>query len=126
MRKILVFIFCMISLNCFSQIKKESTKIVDSISKIINENVTFASWYVDKDTIKITQFTIYDNICKTYKHFYIEDIKKYYPTLLNLLTTKVKSPFSSTYRSDVDNVDSIQSLNLRYWPNFARVAKSNR
>ena len=115
MRKILVFIFCMISLNCFSQIKKESTKIVDSISKIINENVTFASWYVDKDTIKITQFTIYDNICKTYKHFYIEDIKKYYPILL---TTNFQLPFSSTYRSNIDNINRVHSIDFRYRPNL--------
>lgn len=126
MKKILILILFLISLNCFSQTEKKSIRIVELVSKMINKNVTFVSWYEENDTIKITQFTTYDKSNKTYKHFYSEEIKKYYPTLLELLTTKVQSPFSSPYRSDVDNVDSIQSLNLRYRPNFARVAKSNR
>lgn len=118
MKKALVLILLLISSNCFSQRKNESVKIVDSISKIINKHVTFVSWYVENDTIKITQFTTYDNVNKKYEHFYIEDIKKYYPILLNLLTTKIQNPLSSSHRSHVDDIDGIQSFNLRYRTNL--------
>ena len=114
MKKILILILSLISLNCFSQTEKKPIRIVDLISKMIDKNVTFVSWYEENDTIKITQFTTYDNINKTYKHFCTEDIKKYYPTLLDLLTPKVQHPLSSPHRSDVDDIDSIQSLNLKY------------
>jgi len=114
MKKILVLILLLISSNCFSQTEKKPIKIVDLISKMINKNVTFVSWYEENDTIKITQITTYDNINKTYKHFYTKDIKKYYPILLNLLTSKIQSPLSGPYRSDVDDINCIQSLNLKY------------
>ena len=107
MKKVLILILSLISLNSFSQVKDEPTKIIDSISKIINKHVTFVSWYVENDTIKITQFTTYNNVNKKYEHFYIEDIKKYYPILLNLLTTKIQNPLSSSHRSNVDDIDSI-------------------
>ena len=79
MKKVLILILSLISLNSFSQVKDEPTKIIDSISKIINKHVTFVSWYVENDTIKITQFTSYDNINKRYENYYIKDIKKNYP-----------------------------------------------
>ena len=114
MKKILILILSLISLNCFSQTENKPIRIVDLISKMINKNVTFVSWYEENDTIKITQLTTYDKIDKTYKHFYSEDIKKYYPTLLDLLTPKIQHPLSSPYRRDVDDIDSIQTLNLKY------------
>lgn len=118
MKKVLILTLSLISLNCFSQKKEESTKIIDSVSKIINKKVTFISWYVENDTVKITQFTTYDKVSKTYTHFYLEDIQKYYPILLNLLTTKIQNPLSSSHRSNVDDIDSIQSINLRYRTNL--------
>jgi len=90
MKKALILILSLISLNCFSQIKEEPTKIIDLISKIINKNATFVSWHIENDTIKITQFRTYDNITKRYEDFYIEYIKKYYPMLLNLPATKLE------------------------------------
>ena len=115
MKKVLILTLSLISLNCFSQKKEESTKIIDSVSKIINKKVTFISWYVENDTVKITQFTTYDKVSKTYTHFYLEDIQKYYPILL---TSKFQLPFSSTYRSNVDNINRIHSINFKYWPNL--------
>ena len=79
MKKALILVLSLISLNCFSQMKEEPTKIINSISKIINKNVTFVSWHIENDTIKITQFTSYDNINKRYENYYIKDIKKNYP-----------------------------------------------
>lgn len=117
MKKVLILTLSLISLNCFSQKKEESTKIIDSISKIINKHVTFVSWYVENDTVKITQFTTYDNVNKKYEHFYIEDIKKYYPILL---TTNFQLPFSSTYRSNIDNINRVHSIDFRYRPNLKR------
>lgn len=114
MKKVLILALSLISLTCFSQKKEESTKIIDSVSKIINKKVTFVSWYIENDTVKITQFTTYDRVSKTYTHFHIEDIKKYYPSLLGLLTPKVQHPLSSPHRSDVDDIDGIQSLNFKY------------
>ena len=96
MKKVLILVLSLISLNCFSQIKEEPTKIIDLISKIINKNVTFVSWYIENDTIKITQFTTYDNIIKRYENFYIEYIKKYYPILLNLPATKLEKILKMT------------------------------
>jgi len=115
MKKVLILALSLISLTCFSQKKEESRKIIDSVSKIINKNVTFVSWYVENDTVKITQFTTYDRVSKTYTHFYIEDIKKYYPILL---TTNFQLPFSSTYRSNVDNINRVHSIDFRYRPNL--------
>jgi len=119
MKKTLILIFSLISLSCFSQTEKKPIRIVDLISKMINKNVTFVSWYEENDTIRITQFTTYDNTNKTYKHFYSEDIKKYYPTLLDLLTPKVQRPSSSPYRRNVDDIDSIQTLNFKYRTNLS-------
>lgn len=115
MKKILFLSLCLISWNAFSQINGEPKKIIDSISKIINKNITFVSWYVENDTVKITQFTTYDRVSKTYTHFYIEDIKKYYPILL---TTNFQLPFSSTYRSNIDNINRVHSIDFRYRPNL--------
>lgn len=115
MKKILILILSLISLSCFSQTEKKPIRIVDLISKMINKNVTFVSWYEENDTIKITQFTTYDRVSKTYTHFYLEDIQKYYPILL---TSKFQLPFSSTYRSNVDNINRIHSINFKYWPNL--------
>jgi hypothetical protein len=89
MKKILVLVLLLISFNSFSQRKTEPSIVIDSISKIINKKVTFVSGSVENDTIKINQITIYDVHRKIYEHLYIEDIKKYYPKLLNLFTTKV-------------------------------------
>jgi len=96
MKKALILILSLISLNCFSQIKEEPTKIIDLISKIINKNATFVSWHIENDTIKITQFRTYDNITKRYEDFYIEYIKKYYPMLLNLPATKLEKTLKLT------------------------------
>ena len=115
MKKILILILSLISLSCFSQTEKKPIRIVDLISKMINKNVTFVSWYEENDTIKITQFTTYDRVSKTYTHFYLEDIQKYYPILL---TSKFQLPFSSTYRSNVDNINRIHSIDFKYWPNL--------
>ena len=107
MKKVLILVLSLISLNCFSQKKDESSTIIDSVSKIINKNVTFVSWYVENDTIKITQFTTYDKVKKMYEHFYLEDIKKYYPILLGLFTKKTYTPSSGSNWTNINNINHI-------------------
>lgn len=87
MKRILFLILLVISSNCFSQIKKESTHtfyLPDSVSKIINKHVTLVLYQVHNDTISVVQFTIDDYEKKELIHFYLDDIKKYYPILLKL------------------------------------------
>lgn len=123
MKKILIILLSLISFNSFSQKKDETIKIIDSVSKVIKKHVTFISWYVENDTVKITQLTTYDRVSKTYTHFYLEDIQKYYPTLT---TTKIQFPLSGTHRSNVDNVNGIQSIDFRYWSNFSTISNTDR
>lgn len=123
MKKILIILLSLISFNSFSQKKDETLKIIDSVSKVIKKHVTFISWYVENDTVKITQLTTYDRVSKTYTHYYSEDIQKYYPTLI---TTKIQLPLSGPYRSNVDNVNRIQSIDFRYWSNFSTSSNANR
>ena len=118
MKKILVVLLLLISSSCIGQKKTDSLTIVDSISKLINKKVTFVGWYVERDSIKITQITIYDEKKKTYQHLYISDLKKEYPILENLGTTKIQLPLSGSDWRYVDYINSIFPLNLKNWTNF--------
>lgn len=113
MKKILFLIFLTISTSCFSQKKLETNySIVDSVSKIIKKHVVFVSWYQDNDTIKITQVSFYETKEKKYVDLYLEDIRKQYPILLNLFTTKIQLPPSSSNRSNINNIDTVNSVNF--------------
>ena len=123
MKNILIIILSLISFNSFSQKKDESIQIIDSVSKVIKKHETFISWYVENDTVKITQFTTYDRVTKKYIHFNSEDIQKYYPTLN---TTKIQFPLGGAHRSDVDNINRIQPIHFGYRPNFSTRRNTNR
>ena len=125
MKKILILLLLLISSNSFSQKKIESGIIIDSVSKIINKKVTFVGWYVENNAIKITQITIYDYHKKTYENLCIDDIKKYYPKLLDLFATKVQSPLSSSDRSYINNINSVYTINFKYWSYFTRSISTN-
>ena len=116
MKRILFLILLTISSNCFSQIKKGSTHtfyLVDSVSKIVNKHVTFVLYQVHNDTISVAQFTIYDYEKKELMHFYLDDIKKYYPVLLKLFfAVNIQTPSSSSNRSNVDNLNYVYTINF--------------
>jgi hypothetical protein len=129
MKKIILFLFVglLFSINVVGQINKENAPVIKYVDSVIGKHVTFVSWYTEKDTIKVTQFRIWDFEKKIYLDYYEDDIKRMYPILFRGFTIKVDLPLSSTNWSYIINLNFIHTvyfLNRTYFmdsvPHFRR------
>lgn len=102
----------MISQFVFGQKEESSLTILEYVDSIVSEHVTFISWHVEKDTIKVTQIRIYDYMKKNYIDFYEKDIIKNYPKLRFGFTLKTALPFSASYRCNINDFYYVNPINL--------------
>lgn len=117
MKSIFLIICLFYSSLSFSQKKiNENTKVLNYVESVIGQHVTFVSWYMEIDTVKITQIRIWDFSKKEYKDYDREEIKKKFPNLFLGFTFKTHSPFSSSYRGNIDHFNFINTIYFFYGP----------
>ena len=104
MKRIFVLILLLSSLLSYSQIKKDYSKSIEIVSKIINQHITFLSYTVINDTLKVDQI-VYYNFDKTYIYLYKKDIFNLYPELLIGIALESNIPLSSANMRNIDNIN---------------------
>lgn len=113
MKKILLIILVLISSVSFGQKRTEGDPIVDYISKKTNLHVTFLEYEQKKDSYRVHSINYYDSDKETYVKLNKEQIKKLYPELLNWFTIEVNLPLRSSDRTNVDNLNKVDTIRLR-------------
>lgn len=116
MKKILFTVLSLISLVSFGQKKSESNPLVDYVSKKINQDVTFVIWEEKKDSFRVHEITYYDFKKEDYITLSESEIKFKHPELLDWFTIKVNLPLSRSNRTNVNNLNVIDTLNFRNRP----------
>lgn len=105
--------------NLNAQNKKEGEVcVLKYVDSVVGKHVTFVSWYSEKDTIKVTQFRIWDYNEKKYFDFFLEDIKVLYPILFRGFTIKINTPFSCSYGGNVIDFDLVNPIYFLNRANF--------
>lgn len=112
MKKIFIIILLFNSFVSYSQIKKEYSKSLEIVTKIINQHITFLSYTEINDTLKVELIVYYNFDKETYVYLYKKDIFKLYPELLIGIALKFNIPSSSTNRRNIDNINCIATLNF--------------
>lgn len=120
MKKIFFLLIVLLPTICFSQ-KDEKSDVVNYVESVVKKHVVFVSYETYGDTIKVTQFSIYDFQIKDYIRYQKKDIELKYPILSTGFTLKTDIPSGGSVRSDVNNLYSIFPINLldRPYTNFS-------
>lgn len=116
MKKILLIILVLITSVSFGQKRTEGDPIVDYVSKKIGLHVTFLEYEQKKDSYRVLGINYYDSIKECYVKINKSEIKKKYPDLLDWFTIKVNLPLRRTDRTNVDNLNVIDTIDLRDRP----------
>ena len=82
MKKIFLILILLFSLKSFSQSRKDYSEPIEIVTKIINQHITFLSYIVVNDTLKVEQIVYYNFDKKIYIYLYKKDIFNLYPELL--------------------------------------------
>lgn len=120
MKKIFLILILLFSLKSFSQSRKDYSEPIEIVTKIINQHITFLSYIVVNDTLKVEQIVYYNFDKKIYIYLYKKDIFNLYPELLIGIALKVNIPLSSTNRRNINNLNYIITLkffNRSYFTN---------
>jgi hypothetical protein len=116
MKKILFVFLTLISSVSFGQKKTEGSPLVNYVSKKINQDVTFVVWEEKKDSFRVHEITYYDFKQENYIILKESNIKSKYPELLDWFTIKVNFPLRRTNRTNVNNFNVVDTINLRNRP----------
>ena len=116
MKKILFTVLSLISLVSFGQKKSEGDPLIEYLSNKIHQHVTFVEYEEKKDSYRVHGISYYDSKKEKYVKLNKTDIKEKYPELLNWFTVKVNFPLRSTNRTNVNNLNVVDSLDLRNRP----------
>ena len=106
----------LISSVSFGQKKTEGTPLIDYVSKKINQYVTFVLWEEKKDSFRVHEIIYYDVKKEDYITLNESNIKLKYPKLLDWFTIKVNLPLSRANRTNVNNLNIIDTINFRNRP----------
>jgi uncharacterized protein YktB (UPF0637 family) len=83
MKKLILSILFVLTCSIvFSQTKKENFTPLDKVSKKINKHITFMSYSVNMDTVKVNYIIYYNFDNKTYATLCEKEIGILYPELL--------------------------------------------
>ena len=118
MKKIFLILILLFSLKSFSQSRKDYSEPIEIVTKIINQHITFLSYIVVNDTLKVDQIVYYNFDKKIYIYLYKKDIFNLYPKLLIGIALKVNIPLSSTNRRNINNLNYINALKFFNWSYF--------
>lgn len=116
MKKSLFIFLAFISSVTFAQKKTEGSPLLKYVSKKINHDVTFILWEEKVDSFKVQEITYYDNKKEDYVTLSESEIKLKYPELLDWFTIKVNLPLRRSNRTNVNNLNVIDTLNFRNRP----------
>ena len=116
MKKILFTVLSLISLVSFGQNKSEGDSLIDYLSNKIHQHVTFVEYEEKKDSYRVYGISYYDSKKEKYVKLNKTDIKEKYPELLNWFTVKVNFPLRGSNRTNVNNLNVVDSLDLRNRP----------
>ena len=116
MKKILIVFLALISSVSFAQKKTEGTPLIKYLSKKINQEVTFVVWEEKMDSFRVHEITYYDFKNEDYVTLNELDIKSKYSELLDWFTIKVNLPLRRSDRTNVNNLNVINPVNLRNRP----------
>lgn len=115
MKKILFLVLFLILTysTSFGQKKFEGTDLVEHVSKIIGQHITFIGYEEKKDSIRVHEINYYDFNKKIYIKLNESEIKKKYPNLLNWFTIKINLPLGRANGANVNNFNNINTVNFR-------------
>ncbi len=116
MKKILFAVLLLIPLVSFGQKKTEGSPLVKYVSKKIDQDVTFLLWEEKMDSFRVHEITYYDIKKEDYVILSGLEIKLRYPELFYWFTIKVNFPLRRPNRTNVNNLNVIDTLNFRNWP----------
>ena len=118
MKKIFVTLMLFSSLVSYSQTKKEYSEPIEIVTKIINQHISFLSYRIINDTLKVEQIVYYDFNKKIYINLSKKDISNLYPELLIGIAIKSNIPHSSSNGRNINNLNCINTLNFFNWTYF--------
>ena len=116
MKKVLFIFLVFISSVTFAQKKTEGSPLFKYVSKKINQDVTFILWEEKVDSFKVQEITYYDVKKEDYVTLGESEIKLKYPELLDWFTIKVNLPLRRSNRTNVNNLNVVDTLNFRNRP----------
>lgn len=116
MKKILFFFLVLISSVSFGQKKSEGGPLLGYVSDKINKTVTFLEYEQKKDSYRVHSILYYDLTKMDYVKLTKNDIKEKYPELYDWFTIKVNFPLRRSNRTNVNNLNVVDTLDLRDRP----------
>ena len=112
MKKILFLFLVLVSSISFGQKRSEGGPLLNYVSNKINKTVTFLEYEQKKDSYRVQSILYYDIYKNDYVKLDKKDVKEMYPELFNWFTIKVNSPLRRSNRTNVNNLNVVDSLNL--------------